>query len=424
LGLTLIKYRRPLNPTDLGSTVGGQNVPLDKSISTTGTTFIVWALGPISPQTGFPNFHSIDFAKRDFSFAFGRAVVDNCMPLVILGSTPAPTSTPPPGWSRPFVGDLETEITARIGPSGGPRGYSAITGGLVSWGIAWYMGNAETSFLIPEIVMRRGTTYKILVNGGDDPQDNANFHPMYITTSPFGGYADVLPLDRLDEDVLAGIDIIQSSPEEGVTEYLATVKAPICRFETTAATTEDAELGSFEDYYDTLDTSCVSNQELSAAAAVLESTPDENTPDIVYYQCVTHRNLGYKIRIINADDASVTMTPTNSVTTTPTIAPTTPLPTIDDGQFDGVVELEGNLQGSTLRYNINIVDPEDNTQNTISVSVTVPAIGWVGFALNDNGGSMIGSEAIIGVPEDNTLVVLGKAKSVAFACPGGRKSIY
>ena len=398
-GLTLIKYRRPLIPVDMGLLVGGQSV--DKSISSTPgeETFIVWALGPISPQTGFPNFHSIDFAKKDISFDFGRAIEDNCLPLVTLGETPAPTSTPPPGWRRPFVGDKVTEITARIGPSGGPRGYTAITGGLVSWGIAWYMGDInEPSLLIPEIVMRRNTTYKILVNGGDDPGDNANFHPMYITTSQFGGYADVFPLDRLDEVILAGIDIIESSPEEGVTEYVSTAKAPICRFETTSATTQDVELGAFEDYYDTLDTACVGNQELSAAAAVIEFTPDENTPDIVYYQCVTHRNLGYKIIIIDADDESLTMSPTIAPSTPPT-----PSPTIDDGQFDAVVELE-DLVGSTLRYTINIVDPEDNTQNTISVSLTVPAVGWVGFALNDNGGFMIGSEAIIGVPADNTVL--------------------
>lgn len=390
-----------MTPADLGSTVGVKNVPVDKSISTTGTTFIVWALGPISPETGFPNFHSIDFPRDDVSFAFGRDVVDNCMPLVTLGSTPAPTVTPPPGWRRPFVGDFETEITARIGPSGGPRGYSAITGGLVSWGIAWYMGNAETSFLIPEIVMRRGTTYTILVNGGDEVGDNANFHPMYITTSQFGGYATLPPLDRLEEDVLAGIEIIQSSAEEGVTEYLATAKAPICRFEKTGATTDDVELGAFDDYYETLDTSCIDNEVLSAAAAVLEFTPNENTPDLVYYQCVTHRNLGYKIRIIDADDESLSMTPTIAPSTLPPTIASTP---IDDGQFDAVVELTGNLDGSTLRYNINIADPEDNTQNTISVSVTVPAVGWVGFALNDNGGSMVGSEAIIGVPADGTVL--------------------
>ncbi len=84
----------------------------------------------------------------------------------------------------------KTELRARIGPTGGKRGYTAITGctfsttvifkhfffykialvsvsvmvGQPSWGIAWYIND----LLIPEIYVERGETYTFLVEGGTE----------------------------------------------------------------------------------------------------------------------------------------------------------------------------------------------------------------------------------------------------------------
>lgn len=49
-------------------------------------------------------------------------------------------------------------FTATLGPAGGKRGYSGITGH-VSNGLAWYMNG----FLIPELWLRRGLTYSFKV---------------------------------------------------------------------------------------------------------------------------------------------------------------------------------------------------------------------------------------------------------------------
>ena len=55
--------------------------------------------------------------------------------------------------------------------------------GQVGWGIAWHIdGN-----LVPELVLQRGNTYTFIVEGGDDPSDESNYHPFYITDSPSGG---------------------------------------------------------------------------------------------------------------------------------------------------------------------------------------------------------------------------------------------
>lgn len=62
----------------------------------------------------------------------------------------------------------ETTFSARIGPTGGKRGYTKITG-LPSWGIAWYLND----LLIPEITVERGQTYLFIVEGGDDSSNPA-----------------------------------------------------------------------------------------------------------------------------------------------------------------------------------------------------------------------------------------------------------
>lgn len=56
--------------------------------------------------------------------------------------------------------------------------------GHVGWGISWYING----LLIPEINVVRGRTYTFVVEGGNDPETPANYHPFYITDDPIGGY--------------------------------------------------------------------------------------------------------------------------------------------------------------------------------------------------------------------------------------------
>ena len=35
---------------------------------------------------------------------------------------------------------------------------------------------------------------------------------------------------------------------------------------------------------------------------IIQWTPDRNTPDLVYYQCYTHRYLGWKIHVVDSCD--------------------------------------------------------------------------------------------------------------------------
>lgn len=77
-------------------------------------------------------------------------------------------SGPKPWPTRKIVG--ERKFRASIGPTGGKRGYTAITGG-ASWGIAWYIND----LLIPEITVERGLTYEFTIEGGNDSTQPARY---------------------------------------------------------------------------------------------------------------------------------------------------------------------------------------------------------------------------------------------------------
>ena len=381
-GLTLVRFTRPLVPTDRTAT-SSRGESVDKSISTTPgiPTFIVWALGPIN-EVSNPLFHSIDFARRgggpSVSLEFGRAVQDNCVPLATLGATAAPTPVPPPPFPRPLLGDDMVDFVAHIGPSGGPRGYTAITG-QPSWGIAWYING----YLIPRLVLRRGTTYTFRVSGGINPEFDAEYHPFYLTDGMAGGYLQKTPSARAMETVYGGIEITGRDADGGVTDFISTATGPICAYQTTAATTTEAELGSFDEYFSTLDSSCAEDETLLSQAGVLTFTPDDTTPDLIYYHCVTHFDLGYEIEIIDNDAPQLTQMPT--------AAPTQFI----DFQINS---LPGQLAGSTLRTFVERANPLAGGQDTLTVRLTVPALGWVGFAISETG-QMIGSIGIVGLPD-------------------------
>ncbi|KAL3912541.1 MAG: hypothetical protein SGILL_006840, partial [Bacillariaceae sp.] len=379
-GVTIIRYKKPLSPTDLGSTTNaGVAVDQGLSIAAGVSTFIAWAIGPVSPDTGNALFHATAFERGDMAIEFGRTAADNC-PLLYDGTGVGPTEPPAEPWDIPRIPDTVTEITAHIGPSGGPRGYASITGNS-PWGIAWFL-NGD---LIPEMVMRRGTTYTFKVNGGTDPEADSLYHPFYLTTSERGGYQQLSPADRLNETPLAGIDISQQS-DSGVFGFEATAIAPICSYQVTG-TSGEAMLGSYDGWVSTLDMSCAEDESIISQAAEISFTPDENTPDTIYYHCVTHFDLGWKISVIDADGTSP---PTNGADND-----------IEVGELTAV-ELEGFLDGSTFSYVINSADERANGQDTLTIVYEAPVDAWVAVAFSTDG-RMPGSEAVIGLPDEGTV---------------------
>ncbi|XP_071511559.1 ankyrin repeat domain-containing protein 42-like, partial [Diadema antillarum] len=145
--------------------------------------------------------------------------------------------------------------------------------GSVGWGIAWYIdGN-----LIPEITVQRGQTYTFEVYGGNNPNQSASYHPFYITTDPAGGYA------QLGEAARGG---------------------SYCSYEDTASTGNPDDASSYSAYVDSLELTC---PEGDNAPGTLVWTPDGSTPDTVYYQCYTHRFLGWKINVSDATKCTLSL---------------------------------------------------------------------------------------------------------------------
>lgn len=56
--------------------------------------------------------------------------------------------------------------------------------GTAGWGIAWYLNG----LLIPNVTVFRGTTYTFKVEGGENPDNSARYHPFYISDNQRGGY--------------------------------------------------------------------------------------------------------------------------------------------------------------------------------------------------------------------------------------------
>lgn len=174
---------------------------------------------------------------------------------------------------------------AQIGPSGGQSGYNAITGH-VGWGVAWYING----LLIPEINVVRGKTYTFVVEGGYDPERPARYHPFYITDDPEGGYEFKTPAERSRTRVFAGV----GQDRDGVP--VPTAYGRLCEWTENPNQPADA-FESFGAYQRTLQLDCQEGQ-----PGILQWTPDAATPDTVFYQCYTHRYLGWKINVVDACD--------------------------------------------------------------------------------------------------------------------------
>ena len=93
-----------------------------------------------------------------------------------------PTSIKTWGPHRHLDYSLRT-FDARLGPPGGSKGYSGITG-MPSNGFVWYING----YVASELYMRRGLTYAFRVEGGDDPYNPDFYNPLVISTDPVGGY--------------------------------------------------------------------------------------------------------------------------------------------------------------------------------------------------------------------------------------------
>lgn len=173
----------------------------------------------------------------------------------------------------------EKRLNARIGPTGGKRGYTAITG-IPSWGISWWIND----LLIPEIVVERGQTYTFIVEGGEDSTMGARYHPFYITSSAEGGFGQKTEPEQRKEKVFAGVEYNSEGypTPTGVGRY--------CEWQHVTIDKSTA-IETFEDYKKTLMLEC----EEGGQPGVMNWTVPEDAPDMVYYQVRSEGILNSKL---------------------------------------------------------------------------------------------------------------------------------
>ncbi|CAH2985104.1 unnamed protein product [Chilo suppressalis] len=264
-GITTITYRRPL---------AAREQSRDRPIERSRSQSVIAAFGPLNSRLE-ANAHSfMDTTRTDVQLDFGAMNDNACIGLAETDTSGVRA------WAARVMSGV-TNFTARIGPAGGARGYTPQTGH-PSWGIAWYINDQ----LIPEIYVERGNTYTFVVEGGDDRTNPAKFHPFYISDSSEGGFGQKKEEEQRKQRVFAGV----AYDNEGYP--YPTAVGRYCEW-THKTIDQAATSETFEDYMKTLQLECNDGE-----PALLNWTVAHETPDLVYYQCYTHNNLGWKIHVV------------------------------------------------------------------------------------------------------------------------------
>ncbi len=284
-GVTTLTYRRTLLPT---------SDPGDLEIYQDRKTSIIWAIGRLAKngRTFEPSFHHT-YPKNHVQIDFGRKESkNNCIPFN-RNSLKHKRRSATDGhlvekkkWGpfRLFDPTLRS-FDARLGPSGGAKGYSGTTG-QPSSGLAWYING----YMTPELYLRRGLTYAIRVEGGNDPYKPEYYHPFIVTNEPVGGFERLSDDQKKDVRILAGVEFTR----RGVPQ--TTAAGRLCLWEHREGTDRrlDDNFMTFERYRNSLRLDCTKGE-----AAVLEVTPNVTWPDVVYYNSYTHPYMGWKINVVD-----------------------------------------------------------------------------------------------------------------------------
>lgn len=292
-GITRLTFRRNLISGDEGDLVFQKEDP----------SFIVWSVGKLN-KFKEPRFHYL-YPKKDVKITFGRKPEKNCFAFTEdhsasdheytqpassgggLAKSTASSQVKPWGPLK-IANQSMTTFYARIGTSGGDnRGYSASTDGQGSPGLVWYING----LMAPVLLLKRGRTYTFRIEGGNNPNDPYYYHPFYITDDPNGGYSKYKDEERKSFRVFAGIDF----DRKGRPTPTSAGRLCLWSYHSGQDPRRSDQFITFNQYRSSLNYSC----EKKGSHALLTWTPNQSTPDVVYYQSWTQRNMGWKILILD-----------------------------------------------------------------------------------------------------------------------------
>ncbi|KAJ1374686.1 hypothetical protein KIN20_037431 [Parelaphostrongylus tenuis] len=173
-------------------------------------------------------------------------------------------------------------FTFQLGLPGGRKGYQSMAHARPAK-FVWYVNG-----MLAEIYLKRGVTYTFIVEGGSDKSTSDFFNPLYISDDQFGGYGKLSDEEKEQVSVFSGSDPSRAAGR-------------LCIWSNDDDTDPD-QFPSFSDFRKTLHLKC----ERDKVAAVFHFTPDEKTPDTLYYQSYSTYNMGWKIHIVNELPTTVT----------------------------------------------------------------------------------------------------------------------
>ncbi|XP_067929644.1 protein Skeletor, isoforms B/C-like isoform X1 [Watersipora subatra] len=313
-GITRISYSRALITADVDN-------QKDQEYKTDGTPQqIVWSIGPINSLNQAAKHYAVGGRlTTSKAINFGRDVADNCPIFEDKDRVELPKFTP-----HHLYGKEGTVFTAEIGQSASEQGYKALTD-LPSWGIAWYING----ILVPELHLQRGISYTFRVAGGTNSSLGSMYHPFYFTNSVEGGYEQTQSPD----------EVIFQGTENGEKKDFAV--GDYCEWKLNLDA-EEKIYQCFEELKEDLFLDCV-NEPTSYTEFVF--TPSSDHPSILYYQCYTHKNLGWKINIydelpteeIPAQDCTSTATTTAGTTIKDPTATTSALEKLNINDNAGII---------------------------------------------------------------------------------------
>lgn len=229
------------------------------------------------------------YPKGNVSVNFGRKSTKNCYHFTKPSDRSFITlftNAKRKSWGplRVFNQSLTT-FYARLGAPGGHRGYSSITGSASS-GLVWYING----LMAPTLFVKRGRTYTFRIEGGNNPQNARYYHPLYITDDPLGGLIKQTDEMRRKTHVYSGVDFDRKGRPN------PTTSGRLCLWSVREGTDSrrSDDFHTFIQFRNSLNYSCEYGQ-----PGLLLWTPNASTPDIVYYQSYTQRNMGGKILVLD-----------------------------------------------------------------------------------------------------------------------------
>lgn len=247
-----------------------------------------------------------------FLASFSRAPIESSSQQSTEESPLAPFYGPI-SWGQPVMQNKSaTVFYARLGHPGVRKGYLQMTGE-GSPGLVWYING----LMAPILHVQRGKTYTFRIEGGNTFDKSYRFyHPFYITDEPYGGYLLQNSSQRNHQKVFAGLQFerlqgstVKSTNANGkpqqaqqpqmIGKPLPTSVGRLCAWlpgsinDIRKAETHQ----SFAQFRSKLDYNCLDGQ-----PGIVQWTPNVSTPDVVYYQSYTQRNMGWKIIVRDETD--------------------------------------------------------------------------------------------------------------------------